>query len=62
MMENMRSSNLLYNLWKNSFVLFGFLISISITINSLKFIVYLGKVACFINSIGQNGEKDNGTC
>ena len=43
MIENMRSSSWLYSLWKKFFIRFGFLISIFIKINSLKFIVYLGK-------------------
>lgn len=61
MMENNKSSSLPLRFWKNSFDLLRSLISMSIMINSLKYLfVYLGKSACFINSIGQSGEKDNG--
>lgn len=50
---NNKSSALLCSLWKNSFSRLRSFSSKSIMINSLK-------NCYFSNSIGQNGEKDNG--
>ncbi len=61
-MENNISSSLRYNLWKNSFIWLWSLSSMFILINSLQIILFiLENRNVFINSIVQNGEKDNGT-